>query len=104
MDVIKLINDRLRRRLESQPLEYPSAGSVFRNPEGDYAGRLIEECNLKGMVYGGAEISAKHANFIVNKNKASANDIKYLMDLAQGSVKDKFNIELYREQELFNFK
>ena len=103
-EITKLINERLHRRIESQPLEYPSAGSVFRNPEGDFAGRLIEECSLKGMMYGGAEISGKHANFIINKENAKASDIKYLMELAQSEVEKKFNIKLHREQELFNFK
>ena len=62
----ELIRERRQRRLDSQPLEYPSAGSVFRNPEGDFAGRLIEESGLKGKKHGGAMISAKHANFVIN--------------------------------------
>lgn len=103
-EIIKLISSRQKRRIESQPLEYPSAGSVFRNPEGDFAGRLIEECNLKGQIYGGAEISKKHANFIINKNNASASDIKYLMDKAHDEVLKKYNIDLIREQELFNWE
>lgn len=102
-EVVALINDRKMRRVSSQPLEYPSAGSVFRNPEGEYAGKLIEDCNLKGYTYGGGEISSKHANFIVNKNNATSSDIKYLMDLAKSEVLKKYNIDLYREQELFNF-
>ena len=102
--ILSLINDRLHRRIETQPLDFPSAGSIFRNPLDDYAGRLIEECDLKGKMYGGAEISEKHANFIINKNNAQASDIKYLMDLVQKEVYDKFKIKLHREQELFNFK
>lgn len=102
-ELLELINDRKRRRVTSQPLEYPSAGSVFRNPEGMYAGKLIEDCGLKGFTHGGAEISPKHANFIVNKNNATSKDIKYLMDLVKNSVNEKYNVELYREQELFNF-
>lgn len=98
-----LINDRKQRRIASQPLEFPSAGSVFRNPEGMYAGKLIEDCNLKGYVYGGGEISSKHANFIVNKGNATSSDIKYLMDLAKDEVFKKYNIKLHREQEMFNF-
>lgn len=98
-----LIEDRRMRRVVSQPLEYPSAGSVYRNPEGMYAGKLIEDCGLKGFNYGGGEISEKHANFIINKNKATSNDIKYLMDKAHDEVMKKYNIDLYREQELFNF-
>lgn len=99
-----LMDDRLKRRITTQPLEFPSAGSVFRNPENDYAGRLIEACNLKGLSWGGASISEKHANFIVNSNHAKAADIKYLMDLAKNKVKENFSIELICEQELFNWK
>ncbi len=103
-EIIDLINDRRQRRMKTQPLEYPSAGSVFRNPEGMYAGKLIEDCNLKGYNYGGGQISDKHANFIINKDNAKSSDIKYLMDLAKNKVKEKYDIELYREQELFNWK
>lgn len=99
----KLITERKERRSASQPLEYPSAGSVFRNPEGNYAGKLIEDSNLKGFIYGGAKISDKHANFIVNYDNASSNDILYLMKLATSVVKQNYNIDLYNEQELFNF-
>lgn len=103
-EIIALINDRKRRRIESQPLEYPSAGSVFRNPEGNYAGKLIEDSNLKGFVHGGGQISDKHANFIINKNNATAEDIKYLMDLAQSTVEKNYGIKLRVEQELFNWE
>lgn len=102
-EIIDLIEDRKRRRINTQPLEYPSAGSVFRNPKGMFAGKLIEDCNLKGYTYGGAQISDKHANFIINKNNATSNDIAYLMNLATEKVKEKYNVELHREQELFNF-
>lgn len=102
-EIIDLIEDRKQRRIKTQPLEYPSAGSVFRNPKGMYAGKLIEDCNLKGFTYGGAQISDKHANFIINKNNATSSDIAYLMNLAKEKVKEKYNIDLYREQELFNF-
>lgn len=102
-EMTELINDRKKRRVESQPLEFPSAGSVFRNPEGMYAGKLIEDCNLKGYVHGGGEISSKHANFIVNRGNATSSDIKYLMDLARNEVLKKYKIKLHREQELFNF-
>ena len=75
----EVIRERRTRRLESQPLEYPSAGSVFRNPEGNYAGKLIEDVGLKGKKHGGAMISDKHANFVVNYKNASSSDIKYLI-------------------------
>ena len=103
-EIMDLVLDRKRRRIESQPLEYPSAGSVFRNPEGMYAGKLIEECKLKGYNYGGAQISGKHANFIINRDDATSKDILHLMNLAKDKVKEKYGIDLYREQELFNWE
>lgn len=102
-EMTDLIEDRKMRRVVSQPLDFPSAGSVFRNPTDMYAGKLIEDCGLKGYNYGGGEISEKHANFIINKNHAKSSDIKYLMDLAHDEVLKKYGIDLYREQELFNF-
>ncbi len=103
-DILNLVTERRERRYKSQPLNYPSAGSVFRNPEGDYAGRLIEECNLKGYVKGGAKISDMHANFIVNYNNATSSDVKDLIELAKLKVHEKFNIDLKCEQELFNWE
>ncbi len=103
-DLLELAMDRKRRRLESQPLEYPSAGSVFRNPPDTFSGKLIEDLGLKGYTYGGAEISSKHANFIVNKNNAKASDIKYLIDYARDSVKKEYGIDLILEQELINWE
>jgi len=97
--IMEVINDRKIRRLESQPLEYPSAGSVFRNPEGDYAGRLIEEIGYKGYSIGDAMVSLKHANFIINKGNASGDDIKKLINEIKGKVKEKYNIDLKVEQE-----
>lgn len=103
-EIMDLVCDRKRRRVTTQPLEYPSAGSVFRNPEGMYAGKLIEDCSLKGYNYGGAEISSKHANFIINKNNAKSSDILYLMNLAIDKVYEKYKVKLHREQELFNWE
>lgn len=100
----RLIMDRKKRRLESQPLEYPSAGSVFRNPTDLFAGKLIEDLGYKGLTKGGAKISEKHANFIVNYDKAKANDIKELIDFIKQAVKDKYNIELVCEQEFINWE
>ena len=83
-----VIKDRRKRRMESQPLEYPSAGSVFRNPPGDVsAGKLIDDLGLKGKKIGGAMVSEKHANFIINYNNASGSDIKELIDLVHDRVK-----------------
>lgn len=91
------IKDLLARRIATQPLNEPNAGSVFRNPRGDFAARLIEACGLKGRTAGGAAISTKHANFIVNQDHARAADIEALIDCAQAAVKEKFGIELERE-------
>lgn len=94
---INKIKELLSKRIASQPLSQPNAGSVFRNPPGKYAAQLIEACGLKGHVIGGALISPKHANFIVNSGKARAADIEALIELAQSAVKQKFGIELERE-------
>ena len=100
----EVIQERKQRRIESQPLEYPSAGSVFRNPEGNFAGKLIEDSGLKGVKKGGAMISEKHANFIVNYDHATADDIKYLMDTCKQKVMENYGIELKVEQELVNWE
>ena len=92
------IKELLAKRIAEQPLELPNAGSVFRNPPGKYAARLIEACGLKGHEIGGARISEKHANFIVNpKGKARASDIEALIEHARDTVKERFGIELVPE-------
>lgn len=92
------ITELLQQRVRSQPLDLPNAGSVFRNPPGHHAAQLIEACGLKGFVMGGAQISGKHANFIVNpKGRASAADIEGLIRHAQKAVKERFDIELQTE-------
>ena len=101
---LEIIEDRRRRRVESQPLEYPSAGSVFRNPEGDFAGRLIESCNLKGYKIGGAEVSEKHANFIINKGNATSKDIYQLINYVHKEVLEKTNVDLIIEQEFIDWE
>ena len=95
--VSRKVADYLARRKATQPLEYPSAGSVFRNPPNDYAGRLIEKAGLKGRRVGGAMISPKHANYIVNTGGAKAEDVLTLMNLAKGKVKKDTGIELEPE-------
>lgn len=97
--IMEVIKERKQRRIETQPLEYPSAGSVFRNPDGDFAGRLIEELGYKGKILGGAKVSCKHANFIINLNKAKGEDIKKLILEIKEKVKEKYNIDLIVEQE-----
>lgn len=97
------MNTLFVRRKESQPLNFPSCGSVFRNPEGHSAGALIDGAGLKGMVHGGAQISEKHANFIVNKDKASAEDVLALIKLAQDKVKERYGVELQTEVRFLGF-
>ncbi|OGA17587.1 MAG: UDP-N-acetylenolpyruvoylglucosamine reductase [Betaproteobacteria bacterium RIFCSPLOWO2_02_FULL_63_19] len=92
------ITELLEQRIRTQPLDLPNAGSVFRNPPGQHAAQLIEACGLKGFVIGGARISEKHANFIVNpKRRASAADIEKLITHARTTVKERFGIELQTE-------
>lgn len=92
------IKDYLSRRIASQPLDLPNAGSVFRNPPGDHAARLIEACGLKGFSIGGARISDKHANFIVNPlRSATAADIEAVIAHARMVVRARFGIDLVRE-------
>ena len=102
------IHDKMRtlleRRKASQPLEYPSCGSVFKNPEDASAGALIDEVGLKGSMCGGAQISEKHANFIVNKNKACASDVLALIKRAQEKVKEHYGIELQPEVKFLGFE
>lgn len=101
---IDIMEDRKRRRLSSQPLEYPSAGSVFRNPEGDFAGRLIESCNLKGTQIGDAEVSTKHANFIINKGNATSQDVYDLIKYVHDTVLEKTKVDLIIEQEFIGWE
>lgn len=100
----EVIKERKLRRMESQPLEYPSAGSVFRNPENNFAGKLIEDLGLKGLIKGGAQISEKHANFIINREHAKAKDIYDLISFIKEAVKDRYDIELKEEQEFINWE
>ena len=76
----------MNRRKDKQPLEYPSAGSVFKRPEGYYAAALIEECGLKGLAHGGAMVSEKHSGFIVNTGNATASDVKILIEKIKEQV------------------
>ena len=92
------IQELLDQRSARQPLQLPNAGSVFRNPPDDHAARLIEAAGLKGLSIGGARVSEKHANFIVNPEcKASATEIEMLIGQVQAAVKEKFGVELQRE-------
>jgi UDP-N-acetylmuramate dehydrogenase len=93
----KKIKDLLATRLASQPLNLPSAGSTFRNPQGDYAARLIEASGLKGYIIGGAQVSEKHANFIVNIGDANALDIELLIKHMRETVLEKQGVALQQE-------
>lgn len=103
-EIMELVNERKARRLDSQPLEFPSAGSVFRNPDNMFAGKLIEDLGYKGLIKGGAQISSKHANFIINYDNASARDIKELIDFIKNEVKEKYDVDLKVEQEFKNWE
>lgn len=99
--LVQTRNSILHKRIEKQPLEYPSAGSVFKRPAGDYASRLIDEAGLRGLSVGGAKVSEKHAGFIVNFNHATPEDIKTLMEEVRRQVKEKSGVELELEQILW---
>lgn len=104
-EMLELVKDRKERRLDSQPLEYPSAGSVFRNPDPEHpAGKLIEDLGIKGLTKGGAQISKKHANFIINIGNAKAKDIKELIEFIEERVEERYNIKLKVEQEFVNWE
>ena len=94
----------LAKRLATQPLNLPNAGSTFRNPEGDYAARLIEACGLKGFSIGGAQVSEKHANFIVNLGEATADDIEKLIAHMHDTVLNVHGVDLQREVKIIGDK
>lgn len=91
------MDDFIARRKAKQPLDYPSAGSTFKRPEGNFAGALIESSGMKGYTVGGAKVSDKHAGFVINCNKASANDVKAVIDAVTQKVFEKSGIKLERE-------
>jgi len=93
----KRIKELLAHRKETQPLNWPTAGSTFRNPKDNFAAKLIEDCGLKGYQIGGAQVSEKHANFIINLGNASALDIENIITYIQKVVFEKKNIQLLRE-------
>ena len=96
----EIMDNRRQRRIDTQPLDMPTAGSVFRNPEGVAAGKLIEDIGLKGYSIGGAMISPKHANFIVNTGNATYEDIIELIKYIQKKVEEHYGIKLLLEQEI----
>ena len=98
--IMAVIEDRKKRRLMSQPLDFPSAGSVFRNPVNNFAGKLIEDIGYKGKNEGGAKVSEKHANFIINTGDATGKDIIKLIEEIKEKVKKEYDIDLILEQEI----
>lgn len=98
------MDDFNRRRNEKQPLELPSSGSTFRRPEGYYAGKLIEDCGLKGYSIGGAQVSVKHSGFIVNRGNATAEDVISLIEHVQKTVEQKFGVKLETEVKFIGEK
>lgn len=97
---VRRIKEMANERMKKQPLAQPNTGSIFRNPSGDHAGRLIEAAGLKGRSVGGAMVSQKHANFIVNTGDASADDVRALMKICQDEVERRFGVRLIPEVEL----
>jgi UDP-N-acetylmuramate dehydrogenase len=96
-DIHREMNKYLSRRGSTQPLTMPNSGSIFKNPDGEKAGRLIESAGLKGSRIGGASVSIKHANFIVNKGGASAEDVIRLIKHIQAVVEEKTSVKLEQE-------
>ena len=98
------MDDYNKRRSDKQPLSMPSAGSTFKRPEGYFAGKLIQDCDLMGYSIGGAQISEKHAGFVVNKGGATAKDVLDLIEYTQKTVKEKFGVDLEPEVRLIGKK
>lgn len=96
-EIKEKMNDLISRRRDKQPLEYPSAGSTFKRPEGYFAGALIQECGLKGKAVGGAQVSEKHAGFIINKGGATCRDVLELCDICADTVFREKGVRLERE-------
>ena len=99
-EIRAVMDDLAFRRRDKQPLEYPSAGSTFKRPEGHFAGKLIEDAGLKGFSVGGAEVSVKHAGFVVNKGGATASDIYSLCKKVEKKVMETFGVALEMEVKL----
>ena len=88
------------RRIDKQPLEYPSAGSAFKRPEGYFAGKLIQDAGLRGYRVGGAEVSEKHCGFVINKGDATAADVLQLIEDVKAKVQEEFQVELEPEVKM----
>lgn len=100
IEIENKMNDLMSRRKEKQPIEYPSAGSTFKRPAGYFAGKLIEDCGLRGKSIGGAQVSEKHCGFIINKNNATGADILDLIDFVRDEVLEKTGVMLETEVKI----
>ena len=103
-DIRAYMAELARRRQEKQPIELPSAGSTFKRPPGHYAGKLIQDAGLQGYRVGGAEVSTKHAGFVVNRGGATAADVLAVIRDVQAQVLEKFGVELEPEVRLWGFE
>lgn len=103
-EIKKTMDELKEKRVSKQPLEYPSAGSTFKRPEGYFAGKLIEDSGLKGYRVGGAEVSSKHSGFVINKDNATASDIITLISDVQNKVFEKYNVKLETEVCMLGFE
>ena len=103
-EILSQISNIKKRRIKSQPLEFPSLGSVFKRPQGDYAARLIDEAGLKGYSIGDAQISEKHAGFIINKGNATFDDFLSVVEYVKHTVYEKFGVLLEEEIEIYKGK
>lgn len=99
-DIENYMKDLNRRRRETQPLEYPSVGSTFKRPQGHFAGKLISDCGLKGFTIGGAQVSEKHAGFVINTGNATAADVLSLMEHIQETVENRYGVVLEPEVKI----
>ncbi len=99
--IFKKMSGNLEYRKEMQPLKWPSFGSVFKNPPGNHAGKIIDDLGLKGHKIGGAQVSLKHANFIINNGDATSKDVLDLINLIKKEAKDKLNVDFETEVEIF---
>jgi UDP-N-acetylmuramate dehydrogenase len=103
-ELLKRRKELILKRNEAQPVEIPNAGCIFKNPKDNKAAILIQSCGLKGTTFGGAMVSPKHANFIVNQNSATANDVIELVKIVRRTVREKTGIELEMEVKLIGFE
>lgn len=103
-EIQRIMKDRQERRFSSQPLQYPCAGSIFRNLEDHFAWQIVDELGFRGTCYGDACVSEKHSNFIINTGKATASEIADLIADIQKAAREKFNVDMVMEVEKFNWK